>query len=302
MPLPTPRRDFLSTLSVTALGSALWSSTGQSAPAADKVQRHGKAHFKFSLAAYSYRDLFKNGTCTLHDFIDDCVKFGLDGTELTSYYFPSDVTATSLAEIRARCFRQGLDVSGTAIGNDFGMAAGEKRTQQIALTKTWIDRAVILGAPVIRIFAGHIPKDADPAASKKLMIAGMEECCQYAGEKGIHLALENHGGPTATAAGLLELVHAVKSPWLGVNWDSGNFHSTDVYAELAEVAPYAINAQVKVVTSGPDKKKVPTDFAKIGKILKDAGYRGYVALEYEETGDPRTECPKYLDQLRTALA
>lgn len=268
--------------------------------ASDPIVRSGGPKFKYSLAAYSYRELFKKGT-TVADFIADCAKFGLEGTELTSYYFPADVSDAWLRETAAHCFRLGLDISGTAIRNEFALPPGEKRDAEIKQTKQWIDRAAVLGAPVIRIFAGHVQKGQTEDEAHRLMVAGMEECCDYAAQKGIYLALENHGGPTATAEGLLKLVRAVKSPWFGVNLDSGNFHSDDVYAELAAIAPYALNAQVKVVTSGPDKKKVPTDYTKIAKILRDASYRGYVVLEYEEAGDPREECPKYLDQLRKAL-
>jgi sugar phosphate isomerase/epimerase len=60
--------------------------------------------------------------------------------------------------------------------------------------------------------------------------------------------------------------------------------------------------QVKVVVSGRDGKKRPSDFPRLAKILKDAGYRGYVALEFEEKGNPREECPKFIQQLREAFA
>ncbi|MCA9206425.1 MAG: sugar phosphate isomerase/epimerase, partial [Planctomycetales bacterium] len=105
----------------------------------------------------------------------------------------------------------------------------------------------------------------------------------------------------ATAEGLLRFVHDVKSPWFGVNLDGGNFHTEDVYGDLAKVAPYALNVQVKVVISCPDKQKQPTDYARLAKILRDANYRGYIVLEYEESGDPRQECPKFLDEIRTAF-
>ena len=88
---------------------------------------------------------------------------------------------------------------------------------------------------------------------------------------------------------------------VGVNLDTGNFHTEDIYGDLAKVAPYSLNVQVKVVVSGPDKKKQPSNFKRLAKILRDASYRGYIVLEYEESGDPREECPKYIDELREAF-
>ncbi len=177
-------------------------------------------------------------------------------------------------ETAALCFRLGLDVSGTAIRNEFAIPPGEKRDAEIKQTKQWIDRAAVLGAPVIRIFAGHIQKGQTEDEAHKLMVAGMEECCAYAAQKGIYLALKITADlPQPPRACSKNSFRAVKSPWFGVNLDSGNFHSDDPYAELAAIAPYALNAQIKVVTSGPDKKKVPTDYARIAKILRDAAYR-----------------------------
>ncbi|MGB6042404.1 MAG: TIM barrel protein, partial [Pirellulales bacterium] len=114
-------------------------------------------------------------------------------------------------------------------------------------------------------------------------------------------ALENHGGPTDSVEGLLSIVHDVKSPWFGVNLDTGNFHGDDIYGDLEKAAPYAINVQVKVAVSGPDQQKKPSDFKRLAKILGDAGYRGYVVLEYEEHENPRTACPSYIAQLREAF-
>ena len=261
------RRQFLAHSAVAAAAVGL---TASPLSAIEPIPRNGQAKFKFSLAAYSYRELLqgKEPKLKLSDFISDCAKFGLEGTELTSYYFPQALTHDYLRALRQQCFRLGLDVSGTAVGNDFGHPVGEERQKQIALVKRWVDNAAELGAPVIRIFAGHQKGDTPPAQTHSLMVGGIEECCEYAGQHGVHLALENHGGPTATADGLLAFVKDVQSPWFGVNLDTGNFHSDDVYAEMERVAPYALNVQVKVVTSGPEKKKVPTDYARLAKILR----------------------------------
>ncbi|MFM9114894.1 MAG: sugar phosphate isomerase/epimerase family protein [Planctomycetota bacterium] len=276
----------------------------QLADAIEPIKRPGAAKFKFSLAAYSYRDLLsgKNMRLTMADFVRECARFGLDGTELTSYYFPKELTKEYLLSIKKLCFELGLDISGTAVGNDFGHPEGEKRRQQVELVKRWVDHAAVLGAPVIRVFAGHAQPGSTPAEAHRLLVAGLEECCDYAGQQGVFLALENHGGPTATAAGLLEFVRDVKSPWFGVNVDTGNFHSQDIYAELEQVAPYALNVQVKVVVTGADGKKQPSDYARLAKMLRAVGYRGYIVLEYEEPGDPPVECAKHLESLRAAFA
>ncbi len=292
------RRNFLAASAATLAATS-------SLSAIEPIARNGQPKFKFSLAAYSYRSLLtgENPQLTLNDFVDDCAKFGLEGTELTSYYFPKGVTHDYLRSLKRQCFRLGLDVSGTAVGNDFGVAPGPARDKQIASLKQSIDFAQSLGAPVIRVFAGHTPKgETAPAEVHSRMVSAIEECCDYAGQRGVHLALENHGGPTATAEGLLKFVQDVQSPWFGVNLDTGNFHSDDIYGELERVAPYALNVQVKVVVSGPDKKKQPTDYKRIAKLLRDSNYRGYVVLEYEEKGDPREECPKHLQELREAFA
>jgi len=294
------RRRFLQCSSLAVLGGIATRSS-----AIEPIARNGQPKFKFSLAAYSYRSLLQGDSpkLTLKDFIDDCARLGLDGTELTSYYFPKDTTPDYVRALRRHAFRLGLDVSGTAIGNEFGHPAGEKRDAEITKTKLWIDYAEMMGAPVIRIFAGHQQKGQTEAEAHSLMVSAIEECCDYAGKHGVHLALENHGGPTATADGLLKFVRDVNSPWFGVNLDSGNFHtSDDPYAELERIAPYCLNAQLKVVMSGPDRKKVPADFKRLARIMRSANYRGYIVLEYEEAGNIREECAKHMHELRAAFA
>jgi sugar phosphate isomerase/epimerase len=305
------RRQFLG--AAAAAGSACLATNVR---AIEPISRTGTPKFKFSLAAYSYREYLpstrgketvpgKKGNLSLEDFITDCAKFGLDGTELTSYYFPKETTPEYLRSLSSLCFKLGLDVTGTAVGNDLTLPKGEKRDEQIALVKRWVDNSAILGAPVIRIFSGHVQKGQTEAEAHALAVEGIEECCDYAGKHGVFLALENHGGLTERPEGLLKLVKDVKSPWFGVNFDSGNFRSPDPYADLEQIAPYAINAQVKVVVSRGDRataKKEPSDFKRLAKILRDAGYRGYVVLEYEEGDDPRSACPKFLDELRAAFA
>jgi sugar phosphate isomerase/epimerase len=299
------RRRFLRNCTASALTAGGLELLSNPSAAIEPIPRNGSPKFKFSLAAYSYRDLLTGSRpkLALADFIDDCAKMELEGTELTSYYFPTPTTKKYLRQLKQRCFRLGLEVSGTAVGNDFGFPPGDARDEQIALVKRWVDHATVLGAPVIRIFAGKAKQDITPARAHALMIEGIEECCDYAGRRGVHLSLENHGGPTATPEGMLAFIRDVQSPWFGVNLDTGNFYSQDPYAELAAIAPYALNVQVKVVTSDEERQnKKPADFPRLAHILRDAGYRGYIVLEYEEHGDPRKECPRYVGMIREAFA
>lgn len=299
------RRDFFTTAGL--LGASVIA--GQRTEAAEPPARNGKCHMKLSLAAYSFNKFLpKSGTpeqiaaakMKLEDFIDYCANLNLDGAELTSYYFPKQFDSAYLMGIKERTFRLGLDISGTAIGNDFCKPAGEEWDKQLALTREWIDHAATMGAPVIRIFAGNVPKGDTEAAAFERCVAGINKSLEYAAQKGVFLALENHGGITGTAEQLLKIVKAVSpSPWFGVNLDGGNFHSANVYDELAQIAPYAINAQVKVAILVNGKKE-PADLGRVIELLRQANYRGYVVLEYEEA-DPYGEIPKYIEQLRKLI-
>jgi sugar phosphate isomerase/epimerase len=279
------------------------------ARAAKPLPRNGLSHMKLSLAAYSFRDsLPKRGTpeeeaqaaMRLDDFIDLCASLGLDGTELTSYYFPKTVTPEYLVALKQRAFRLGLDISGTAIGNDFCHPPGPARDEQLAMTREWIDHAAAMGAPVIRIFAGNANKGEAEDVAIQRCVDGINESLAYAAEKGVLLALENHGGITATPAQMMRIIDGVSdSPWFGVNFDSGNFNTDDPYRDLAVIAPYAINAQIKVKLQRNGVQE-EADFPRIIGILKDAGYRGYIVLEYEEDR-PHEMVPRYIDQLRGLL-
>lgn len=292
------RRSFL-----FAAGAAAAGMLKPLAQAIEPIRRTGTAKFKFSLAAYSYRNLLTGKTpqLTLADFIDDCAKMGLEGTELTSYYFPAEPTPQYLRQVKQQAFRLGLDISGTAVGNDFCHPPGEQRDKQIRAVKQWIDRAELLGAPVIRIFSGQARSGQTEAEAHRLAVEAIEQCCAYAGEHGVYLALENHGGLTTTLDGMLRLIGDVKSEWFGVNLDTGNFHSAAPYADLARIAPYAVNVQVKVAMNPAGGKKEPADFRRLAKLLNDSGYRGYIVLEYEEKEDPRQACPRHIDELRAAF-
>lgn len=257
---------------------------------------------KLSIAAYSYRKYLTAKTgekMTLDDFVEKAAALKLDAVEPTSYYF-TDTSETYLKHLRKKALDLGLAISGTAVGNDFGHPPGPKRDQQIAHVKKWVDHAAVLGAPVIRIFAGKAQKGQTADEAHKLMVGAIEECCAYAGQHKVALALENHGGPTTTASDLIRFMRDVKSPWFGVNLDTGNFRTPDPYVDIAAAAPHAFNVQVKVEVRVGGKSQ-PTDYARIVQILRKVKHNGYLALEYEAKEDPLKAIPRHVEALRAAL-
>lgn len=299
--MKTDRRTFLTH---SALAAGTLGLSASPSLATTPITRTGEHYLKASCAAYSYRDHLTGKlqpAMDLHDFLDECALMGIGAAEPTSYYFPPELTDEYLYAFRNHAFRLGLDISGTAIGNTFTFEPGARREENLQLCNTWVDHAAKMGAPVIRIFAGNRPDGMSERRARQNAIDTIREACDYAGSKGIFLALENHGGIVARAEGILDIVESVNHDWFGVNLDTGNFHVEDPYAELAACAPYAINVQVKIEMRYQGEH-TPADFDRIMAMLVETGYRGYVVLEYEGSDAPMTAIPRYMDRLKRAIA
>jgi len=151
------RRDWLKRAGLGSLASLGALNAGErSAQAIPPIGRTRPSHLKLSIAAYSYRDFLKSKPpkMDMFDFVSLAADMGLDAVEPTSYYFPENVDAEYLHRLKLHAFTLGLDISGTAVGNNFCLPPGSERDSQIEKVRTWIDRAAELDAPVIRIFAG----------------------------------------------------------------------------------------------------------------------------------------------------
>jgi sugar phosphate isomerase/epimerase len=237
----------------------------------------------------------------MFSFVDYCAEHGCEGAELTSYYFPPQIDEAYLLRLKQHAILRGVTPSGGAVGNVFTHPAGEKRTEQIALVRRWVDHCAVLGAPHIRIFAGEKPKDLTLEAARRNAIEAIEEAADYAGRKGVFLGVENHGGIVSDADGLLAIVEAVKSPWVGINLDTGNFNTEDPFRDLARCAPYAVNVQFKVEMHARGAAPAPADIERVLDVLRHSHYQGFVALEYEAAEDPWTAIPRWLGKLRESM-
>jgi len=276
----------------------------------DPYERSG-SRLAPALAAYSFRNHFAfmrgspnakaegEETIDMPEFIRFCAEHGGVAAELTSYFFPPELDTTYLADCRRIAHVNGVAIAGTAVGNNFSHPAGSpERAEQMAYVKEWIDHAVVMGAPHVRVFAGKHPEGVSAEEAERNASEALEEAGAYAGERGIHLGIENHDS-IGTADHLLRIVRAVKSPWVGVNLDTGNFRAPDPYAEMEASAPFAVNVQLKTELRIGDGDREPADFDRIFGILREAGYAGYVVLEYEEDKNPFEHVPALLEKIGT---
>src|ERR1700730_11030984 len=131
MPLePTNRRVFLAQAAIAAAAPL---ALARSAAAIPPIGRTRPSHLKLSVAAYSYRQYLdlKTKKMDMFDFVNLAADMALDAVEPTSYYFPTDVTPDYLRRLKQHAFLLGLDISGTAVGNNFCLPSGPERDKQL---------------------------------------------------------------------------------------------------------------------------------------------------------------------------
>ena len=141
--LSLSRRQFLKSSSTAAVGATALGAS--SVFGIEPLARPGGPRFDLSLAAYSFRNFFEymrtkkrevaDRKMDMFQFIDYCADQGLAGTELTSYFFPSDAGAEYFAKIRQHAAKRGIKISGTAVGNNFARPKGPELDQEIADVK-----------------------------------------------------------------------------------------------------------------------------------------------------------------------
>ena len=292
--MPVSRRQFLAATAAVPFARPL--------AAIDPLTRPGPvADLKLSLAAYSFNkqlDL-KKPAMTLFDFIDLAAALPVEAVELTSYYF-AETTDAYLDRLKAHAAAKKLAISGVPVRSNFCLRDAAKRRADIDQVTAWCGRAGRVGAKTVRVFAGTAEAGDAAADAVRRVVATVEACLPAATAAGVALAMENHGGVTATADGLLAIVTAVKGEGFGVNIDTGNFKTADPYADVAKVVPYGVVCQVKTEVF-PAGVRQEADLGRMVAILKAGNFHGYVALEYEAAADPHTAVPQYVKQLRTLI-
>jgi sugar phosphate isomerase/epimerase len=275
-----------------------------------------ESHIKLALNAYSFNDVLlakatpDKPAFTLFDLLDWCAAQNIEGVDVTGYYFPTYPEVPSdeyIYELKRKAFRLGIEITGTGIRNNFASPDPAVRKADVERAKQWIIVAEKLGAPVIRLFAGEIPKGYenkwDEAAA--WMIECFKECAAFGEKHGVIIGIQNHGDMIQTADQCIKVVKAVNSKWAGIILDTGNFKVADPYADIETTIPYAVNWQMKESVLG-NKSEVRTDFLRIMKSIKKSGYRGYLPIETlklagrEKPYDPFVLVPQMMKELIAA--
>ncbi|WEK20244.1 MAG: sugar phosphate isomerase/epimerase [Candidatus Pedobacter colombiensis] len=259
---------------------------------AQNVKQSGSA-VKTSLNAYSFnKNITVSKTMTLSQMLDFAAEQNFDAIDITAYFFPGYPKVPSdevINNVKRRAFELGLDISGTGVKNDFANPDPAVRAADVKLVKEWIDVAVKLGAPVIRVFAGPVPKGYENKWDEvaKYMVESLKECAEYGKQRGVLVGVQNHGDFLKTADETIKIVKMVNSEWFGVIVDTGYFITKDPYIDIEKIMPYAVNLQVKESPFGP-RSPIKTDLPRLLKIINKSGYRGYLPIEtLEIKGEPR---------------
>jgi sugar phosphate isomerase/epimerase len=313
------RRAFVGSAMVAGAGLNL-----HTGAAAEPPPPSPKKRVKLGISTYSYWH-FRTAKVSIETVIDKAAALGVEGVDILHRQMDlgesEPLTAahrTYFQKLKRHAFTNGIDLICLSIHQDFVDPSAEYRQQQVEHTLKCIEIAYQLGVPCIRLNSGRWNTirsfdDLMKARGEEPILPGhtedegfkwcidcIEKCLPKAAECGVILALENHWGLTRTPEGLLRILNAIQSPWLGGLMDTGNFLE-DPYAKLEQIAPKTVFVQAKTYFGGGEWYTLELDYKRIAKILAAVNYTGYVALEMEGKEDPDIAVPKSIALLREAF-
>ena len=275
-------------------------------PAAGKI-----GDFKISLAEWSlHKALFAKKVDNL-DFPKIArEEYGIEAVEFVNQFFKDKAhDSTYLKDLKSRAIDLGVTCVLIMIDGegDLSAEAGAERTKSVENHKKWVDAAAALGCHAIRVNTGqhYGPTQVGPVAEACGMLT------DYGAKNGISIICENHGGPSSNPDAMVALMKAVNKPTFGTLPDFGNFpqqdgrYSIDIYDAIARMMPFAKGVSAKSYDFDASGKETKLDFARILKIVTDAGYHGFVGIEYEGSrlGEPEgiRATKRLLESLRGAM-
>jgi len=246
--------------------------------------------FKISLAEWSlHRMLFGRSDLKLDNLEFPAFaqqEFGIDAVEYVNQFFKDKGDNTDyLSELKKRADDAGVRnvlimVDGEGLIGDPD-EAGRKRSFENH--KKWVDAAALLGCHAVRVNAGSKGTWAEQV---QYAVDGLSRLTEFAESRNLRVLVENHGGLSSNGKWLAEVMRTVNHPHCGTLPDFGNFRisSTEMYDRyqgVQELMPFAMAVSAKSYDFDEQGHETSTDFLRMMQIVTDAGYHGYVGIEYE---------------------
>lgn len=251
--------------------------------------------FEISLAQWSLHRALRKGDLSHLDFIKAARRdYGIGAVEYVSVFFKDKAEDKAfLREMNTRC--EGEGVKNLLIMCDHEGRLGDPdaaaRTEAIKNHHRWIHAAKTLGCHSIRVNAAS---EGDRDEQARLAADGLRRLTEYGDAHGINVIVENHGGLSSTGAWLAEVMRRVDHPRCGTLPDFGNFQVSpgewyDRYKGVEEMMPFAKAVSAKSHEFDEQGNETGTDYRRMLRIVRDAGYRGFIGIEYEGEKHPEPE-------------
>jgi len=275
---------------------------------------------KLGLSMWSYAAAYRRGQIGLPGFIQEAKRLGVQGVELLDFFWRDPDAEMPL--VRAALQDTGLPVGVYSVANNFVQADPSARAAQSARITEGVDRAVELNAPTVRVFAGDADAAFTSAQCLAWIVEGLTDAARYAHERGVTLALENHGRLAGRADQVQAILDAVASPALKANPDTGNFllvhqpppqavaalagraamcHFKDFRAVPAGHGGFAYESTEGNKFAGTALGEGDVDLPACVSALRGAGFDGWLNIEYEGEEDLFSAVSRSVDYTRLLL-
>jgi sugar phosphate isomerase/epimerase len=289
----TSRRDFLGKLGV---GVAAVSVAGPTQRTAVATESPRDLFFKISLAEWSLAGTIFRGELDNLDFPALAKnEFGIEAVEYVNQFFKDKATDQAyLSDLKQRTDDLGVRNVLIMIDGEGNLADPEAgvRDEAVENHKKWVDAAKFLGCHSVRVnLNGDWGEDPDPKAVAEAAVKGYGRLVEYGASVDMGVIVENHGGLSSDARWLAGVMQQVDNPAAGTLPDFGNFCirrqrmecalEYNRYIGLQELMPYAKGVSAKAHRFDEEGNEVSTNFQRMMQIVKDAGFTGYVGIEFE---------------------
>jgi sugar phosphate isomerase/epimerase len=255
-----------------------------------------------SCETYSFNKLLraKENPLAFEDLPAKYKALGIKGISLNDLYFKS-YDEPYLEKLRGAIKDNGLVVTAFIIdiNGQFAMKNDDARAKNVEAVRARLKVAKSMGAAVVRVNVGKVDKgEDDGTVGIERVIAAFKQLIPTAKELGLKLSIENHGGVSIKADWILAIIKGTDPEVVGSCLDFGNWpKEADRYAEITKLAPHAFHTHAKSHGFSDDGEEKDIDYARVVKIMKAAGYKGAVSIEWEGGSDTLEGIAKTRDVL-----